>query len=181
MISRGARAMLARSFELAGRRVDEARLDSLLKEFLEHYAANIAVYSRPFPGLAPLLEQYRAAGHIMAICTNKREDMSKKLIGELGLSHYFRAIIGADSLAWKKPHPGHLLGTIEVAGGVPGRAVMIGDSESDILAARAAGVPVIALDFGYSEQPVQNFNPDALISHYEQLPQAIAPFLRRKE
>jgi phosphoglycolate phosphatase len=179
MISRGARAMLARSFELAGRPAPPELLDEMLAEFLDHYSANIAVSSRPFPGLLALLEQYRQEGHLMGICTNKREAMSRRLIGELGLDHFFRAVMGIDSLPWSKPDPRHLLETIRAAGGSPQGTVMIGDSESDILAAKAAKVPVIALDFGYSVEPVENLNPDAIISHYDQLPQAIEPFISR--
>ncbi len=169
MISLGARAMLVKGFKLAKRPKSDAQYDELLEIFMAHYSQNIAVHSHPFPGTIKVLETLKANGHPMGICTNKPEGLSKQLLNALSMEHFFSAIIGVDTLAVKKPHPGHILGTIEALGGSHERAVMIGDSETDIKAAQAAGVPVIALDFGYSIEPVANFHPDAIVSHYDEL------------
>ena len=90
------------------------------------------------------------------------------------MTHHFEAICGSDTFAAKKPHPDHLLGTIARAGGAPDRAVMIGDSRPDIDAAKAAGVPVVAVDFGYTDIPVTDLSPDRVISHYDDLDKAVA-------
>jgi phosphoglycolate phosphatase len=90
------------------------------------------------------------------------------------LSRFFAAIAGRDTLPTSKPHPGHLLGTIDMAGGDASRAIMVGDSKVDIATAKAAGVPVIAVSFGYTDAPIGTFEPDAVIDHYRELGPAIA-------
>jgi phosphoglycolate phosphatase len=104
--------------------------------------------------------------------------MSRLLLDALDLSRFFSAIAGRDTLPNSKPHPGHLLGTIDLAGGDPSRAVMIGDSNVDIATAKAAGVPVIAVSFGYTDTPIAEFEPDAVIDHYRELEPAIAALQR---
>jgi len=177
-ISNGAWAMLRESLLMAGRPPDDDLLDRLFDDFIDHYSANMAVHSRPFPGLLPQLEALSARRLAMGICTNKREAMARQLLQELGLDHYFKTVLGGDSLPFRKPHPGHLLAALGELGTSPERAVMIGDSASDILAAQAARMPVIALDFGYSSQKLENLNPDALISHYDQLPTVLDTLLQ---
>ena len=169
MISLGARAMIVKGFELAQKPRTDEQLDELFTRFIAHYADHIAVNSRPFPGVIDTLEQLLERGTPLGVCTNKPADLSKKLLKSLNMDHYFNAIIGVDTLLVKKPHPGHILGTIEALGGSHDHAIMIGDSETDIKAAKAANVPVIALDFGYSLEPVANFHPDAIVSSYDEL------------
>ncbi|MCP4932642.1 MAG: phosphoglycolate phosphatase [bacterium] len=178
MISLGARAMIIKGFELAKQPKTDVQLDQLTERFIAHYSDHIAVNSRPFPGVIKLLDQLSARGTPMGICTNKREDLSKQLLKCLHLDHYFSAIIGVDTLAVKKPHPEHITGTIEALGGSSAHAIMIGDSETDIKAAKAANIPVIALDFGYSLEPVANFHPDAIVSHYHDLLPLLDSFLK---
>ena len=96
------------------------------------------------------------------------------MLDALALSRRFAAICGQDTFGIQKPDPEVLRRTIHAAGGNPQRAIMIGDSATDIRTARAAGVPVIAVDFGYSEQPVAELKPDRIISHFAQLPAAVA-------
>src|SRR5262249_12846934 len=111
-----------------------------------------------------------------AVCTNKLEWLSVKLLDALGLSGRFRAVCGQDTFGVQKPNPEVLRRTIQRAGGDAERTVMVGDSGTDIATARAdglAGVPVVAVDFGYSEVPVAELAPDRLISGYDQLPAAV--------
>ena len=169
MISLGARAMLKKGFELGQKPQTEDRLDELWQDFITHYSAHIAVDSRPFPGTLKTLEHLKAAGHPLGICTNKTEELARKLITALDMQDHFKAIVGVDTLGVKKPHPGHVTGTIKAAGGNPQNAVMVGDSETDIAAAKATQIPVIAVDFGYSIEPVATFSPDAIISTYDDL------------
>ena len=176
MISEGARAMLVKGFELAGERLNEQQFDILTERFIAHYADNIVYSSRPFEGVIKALDRLASNDHAMAICTNKTEFLAKKLISSLAMEDYFAAIVGADTLEVKKPHPGHIWGTIEALGGSRERAIMVGDSENDIISAQAANIPVIAVDFGYSIEPVANFNPDAILSNYDDFPTILASF-----
>jgi phosphoglycolate phosphatase len=171
-IGYGARVMIERA--TAAARLSEAEHDRLLERFLDYYSAHIADGSRPFAGAVDALEGFRAAGARLAVCTNKREGMSRQLLDTLDLTRLFAAIAGRDTLATCKPDPDALLGTIELAGGNSSRAVMVGDSKVDIATARAAGVPVIAVSFGYTDAPIGDFAPDAVIDHYRELAPAIA-------
>ena len=110
----GARVMIEDALRIAGAEED---IDQMLAEFLVHYEANIAVESRPFPGAVASLKTLAAAGARLAVCTNKREYLSKKLLAELGLQHYFHGIAGRDTFAVSKPDPGHLTQVIVQAGG----------------------------------------------------------------
>ena len=172
MIGQGARALIARGFEAAGAPADDATLDRLFDRFIDHYRAHIADHSRPFPGLIATLDRLAAAGARLAVCTNKRTDLSVALLEALGLADRFAAIVGADTAPAAKPDPRHLTLTVERAGGRIDRSVMVGDSASDLGAARAAGVPVILVSFGYTDIPARDLGPDGLIDHFDQLAEA---------
>lgn len=165
-ISFGARRMIEIGLASRGCTLDPATVDRLLTGFLDHYLATIADQSRPFPGLPAVLDELAAGGARIAICTNKLEGMAIALLDALDYTSRFHFISGRDTFAVCKPHPEHLLQTIARAGGRARQAIMVGDSDVDIATAKAAGVPVIAVDFGYCEQPVARFQPDAVISHY---------------
>jgi phosphoglycolate phosphatase len=145
-------------------------IDRMLAEFLVHYEANIANESRPFPGVVAALEELAAQGATLAVCTNKREYLSRKLLKQLDLARYFSALAGRDTFAVSKPDPGHLTRLIALAGGTPSRAVMVGDSDIDILTAKAASVPMILVSFGYANAPLDHLAPEAVIDHFDQLP-----------
>jgi len=174
LIGGGARAMIVRGLEADRRTVTPERLDELFRDFVAHYTEHVADLSRPFPGVGEALDALSASGHHFAVCTNKFERQSLLLLDALKLSDRFKAICGQDTFGVAKPDPEMLRRTILAAGGDPASAIMIGDSETDVLTARAAGLPVIAVDFGYSERPVAEYAPDRLISHFSQLPQEIA-------
>src|SRR3569833_2921040 len=166
MIGGGAKAMLARGREADGRAVTDALMNRLFAEFIAHYTDHIAARSRPFPGLSDALDALDASGHRFAVCTNKLERLSVQLLRALDLADRFEVICGQDTFGIQKPDPEVLRRTIAAAGGSPSEAVMIGDSATALRPARAAGVPVIAVDFGYSETPVAEFSPDRIISHF---------------
>jgi phosphoglycolate phosphatase len=151
-----------------------AQHEALLARYLDYYGSHIAVGSRPFEGLLPLLAKFQAAGVKLAVCTNKMEDLSRRLLDALDMSRYFVAVAGRDTLRSAKPHPDALLGTIALAGGSKERAIMIGDSGVDVATGKAAGVPVIGVSFGYTETPVRDFYPDVVIDHFDELEPAIA-------
>jgi len=167
VISFGTREMLRVGIEAQGEKPTDGRLDALFHDLLDHYGANIAVESRPFPGLTSVLDELRAASARIAVCTNKREGMSRLLLETLGMTDYFDAITGRDTFPVHKPDPEHLLGAIRFAGGDRARSVMVGDSETDVLTARAATVPVIGVTFGYTDKPIFELGCDGVISHYD--------------
>jgi phosphoglycolate phosphatase len=165
-VGHGARIIIEEGLRRAGADDD---VDQMLAEFLVHYEANIARESRPFPGAVAALEGLAAQGARLAICTNKREHLSRQLLQALQLEGYFRAIAGRDTFAVSKPDPGHLTGVIALAGGKPSRALMVGDSEVDLRTARSASVPVILVSFGYAPFPLDGFAPEAVIDHFDEL------------
>jgi len=167
-VGHGARALIARGCAATGDPVDERTIESLYQEFVIYYAANIAEASKPYPGLIPFLDRVRASGIVMGICTNKLESLSVQLIHALGLSQYFGAIVGPDTIGIAKPDPRPFQETLRRMGKPDARAVMFGDSETDIKTAQNAGVPVVAVSFGYTHQHVSHFNPTAIIDHYDE-------------
>lgn len=152
----------------------EAEVDRLLAQFIAYYEVNIARESRPYPGVVEAAHSLRAAGAILAVCTNKRESLSRNLLDALDLAPLFSALAGRDTFPVHKPHPDHLTGAIRLAGGSVDRAVMVGDSDVDIATAKAAGIPVVAVSFGYTQEPVTAFSPDRIIHHYDHLVAAVA-------
>jgi phosphoglycolate phosphatase len=174
LIGGGARAMIVRGLEAEGRTVVPAELERLFQDFLAHYSEHIADRSRPFPGLTDALDALAANGSRLAVCTNKLEHLSVLLLKQLGLAHRFAVICGQDTFGVQKPDPEVLRRTIAAAGGTLRNAIMIGDSLTDIRTARAADVPVIAVDFGYTDRPVSELGPDRIISRFTDLPLAVA-------
>ena len=174
LLGAGAKAMIERGFRLADAPLDGATLERLFAAYIPLYEARIAEESRPFPGAVAALDRFAAAGWRLAVCTNKLESLSRRLLDELDLSPRFAAICGGDTFPVRKPDAGHLLGTIARAGGDPVRTVMVGDSATDVDAARNAGVPVVGVTFGYTDTPVARLSPDAVIDHFDDLWAAVA-------
>jgi len=177
LVGAGIRPLIERALVQQRRALDEATVDALFDLYLVHYEAHIADHSRPYPGLEPALDQLAGAGFRLAVCTNKFEALSVRLLDALGLTERFAAICGQDTFPVKKPHPEALLQTIARAGGDASRAIMVGDSETDVRTARAANVPVIGVDFGYTPIPMAELAPDRLIGHFDRLPQAVSDLL----
>ena len=173
MIGAGVRPLLLRGLASKGIKLPPEQVDQLFAEFLDIYAAHIADRSRPFPGLERALDALSAEGCRLAVCTNKLEWLSVKLLKQLELASRFVAICGQDTFTMRKPDPEMLRLTIARAGGDTGHAVMIGDSMTDVATARAAGIPVIAVDFGYTETPPKELGADRLISHFDELAPAV--------
>jgi phosphoglycolate phosphatase len=173
LLGAGGRALIRRGYASAGRPLEEDRLEGLFRTFLAFYEDHIAVHSHLYPGVVAALDDLERRGYQFAICTNKMEGTAKKLLEVLGIAGRFRAICGQDTFAVSKPLPGALLGTIEQAGGSAHRSVMVGDSRTDIDTAKAAQVPVIAVDFGYTDRPVSEFHPDRIIGHFDELVAAV--------
>lgn len=177
-IGHGGRVMIEQALREHGRAAEEELTAAMLRDFLDYYTANIPGKSRYFNGVAEVLQNFAEAGYIFAVCTNKAEALAKKLLNalnaQLNMPCPFAALCGGDSLAWKKPDPRHIFSAIAQAGGDKDRAIMIGDSAPDILAARNAGIPSVAVSFGYSDVPIAELQPSIIIDSYAELTPALA-------
>jgi phosphoglycolate phosphatase len=173
MVGGGARNMIERGLTAEGRSLATAEIDQLVRDFIEHYAAHIADRSRPFAGLEAALDQLAQGGCRLAVCTNKLEWLARRLLDALGLTRWFVAVCGADTFGLQKPDPELLRHTIRQAGAPPGWAVMVGDSISDIAMGKAADIPVIAVDYGYTETPVADLGADRVIGNLADLPRTV--------
>lgn len=169
MIGHGAKAMIRTALSDAGRPHTDTDLTALWSVFIEYYKEHIAVDTRPFDGVSHALNELADAGATLAVCTNKTQALSEQVLDALGLSHHFRAIVGADSVPRKKPDGDHILRTIARAEGSVSRAIMIGDSRTDERAARSAGLPFVFVPFGYEAEPADAMSADAIISCYSEL------------
>jgi phosphoglycolate phosphatase len=180
MIGAGARKLIERGLELEGRSAGPDDIARLTGDFIDHYAAHIADVSRPFDGLESALDDLQASGYRFAVCTNKLEWLSKLLLDRLGLSSRFAAICGADTFGVSKPDPVILQQTVARAGGQLAQAVMVGDAGPDIGVARRAGIPVIGVEFGYTEVPIADLKPDRLVKHMSELPAAVQSLMLQR-
>jgi phosphoglycolate phosphatase len=177
MIGAGARKLIERGLELEGRTANVEDITRLTADFIDYYADHIADASRPFDGLESALDDLCGRGYRLAVCTNKLEWLSKRLLDALQLSPRFAAICGADTFGVSKPDPAILRQTVARAGGNIATAIMVGDAGPDIGVARRAGVPVIGVTFGYTDVPIADLKPDRLITHMHDLPAAVAALL----
>ena len=170
LVGRGAKALLMRGFAMAERPLESEHEKRLIERYVELYFERITRESRPFPGLEQALDALQGAGARLVVCTNKRTDLSLALLEGLGLARRFGAVVGADAAPAPKPDPRHLQTAVEAVGGRLERALMIGDSEADVGAAKNAGVPVVAVAFGYCDGPVQDLGADVVIHDFAELP-----------
>lgn len=169
MVGQGARKMLLKGFAETGRALSQAEVEPLYAEFVAFYSNHIAERSRPFPGAVAFLDRCRQAGIKLAVCTNKLEALTIQLLSELNLARYFSAVVGSDTIGIAKPDAAPYREAVRRAGAAVHASVMIGDSATDILMARAAGVPVIAVSFGYAESPVAELMPDHLVGGFDEI------------
>lgn len=178
MVGSGARVMLQSGFAASGHSLTPEKLEALFEDFLALYDEHLVDTSRPYPGVEVALDRFTADGWRLAVCTNKTYRPALKLLGLLGLADRFAAITGQDTFSFRKPDPRHLTETIRRAGGEATDAVMVGDTATDVDTAIAAGVPVVAVTFGYSATPVGELGATVLIDHFDQLFDAAANLRR---
>jgi phosphoglycolate phosphatase len=177
LLGAGARALIKRGFAASGRTLDPQAIEALFGDYLGYYNAHIVERTRLYPGVDQALTAFARSDWRQAVCTNKIESSAKLLITKLGIAEQFAFICGQDTFGVGKPDAKPLLETIAASGGARKRAIMVGDSGTDIKTARAAGVPVIAVDFGYSDVPVEELGPDRVISHFDELADACEALL----
>ena len=171
LIGGGSRLMLGRALEMTGGPSDTP-MDQLYRHLLDYYEAHIAVHTRLYPGGEAMLEALEARGVRIAVVTNKMEYLAVHLLDTLGLSARLFTIIGGDTLGpgRSKPAPDPLLEMLSRAGaGANTRAAYVGDTTFDTGAARAAGIPCVAVSFGFCDRPPYELGADAVIDHYDEL------------
>ncbi len=180
LISSGGRAIISAGLADVGMEVQRDQVEIFFRLFIDYYQEHVAVHSRLYPGAQTALEGLSRDGYKLAICTNKSYGPTTQLLEKFSIQHYFAAVCGNDSLPWTKPDPRALLSTIQLAKGDPKRCVMVGDTKPDVDAARSAGIPVIAVDFGYSDVPVEALHPDLVMSDFAFLRDQVASISRRR-
>ena len=173
MVGHGARMLLRRGLSASGPEPSDAEIEALVPAFLDFYGVHVADRSVPFPGMTEALDELQGEGARFAICTNKPEALSVSLIEALGLTERFPVIVGADTLPVRKPDPRPLQHAVEQLGGALGQTIYVGDSETDLKTARAAGVPIILVSWGYTPVPASGLGGDVLIERFSDLPEAI--------
>ena len=165
-VGKGAKVMLERALTASGG-FDDALLAHTLPILLDYYEQNLAIHSVPYPGLIAAMDALEQAGVKLAICTNKAERFTIPLMHQIGLSDRFASIVGGDTLGVAKPDPAPIHEMIARAGG--GRAIFLGDTINDIAGARNAGIPSIAVSFGFLDGPLEQLEADAVIDHFDEL------------
>jgi phosphoglycolate phosphatase len=168
MIGGGAKKMLEHGLAQSGP-IEEEEFKRLYRALLDFYGANVSEGSVPYPGLIDALDRLQAGGIKIAVVTNKFESFATHLLRDVGLYDRSGAVIGGDTLGKgnAKPSAAPIHEMVARLGG--GRAVFLGDSIYDMLAARNAGIPSIAVSFGFLLQPVEELGADAVIDHYDEL------------
>jgi len=167
MVGEGARRLIEKGMAATGGWPRAAVVETMLEQFLEHYHLHIADSTRPFPGAEELLSGLQDAGYKLALCTNKPQALTESLMRGLGLERYFSVMLGGDAVPACKPAPDHLLAATAALAGR--RALLVGDSITDVRAARAAGMPVLVVRHGYSRQPLETLGADAIIGRLEEV------------
>ena len=173
LVGGGALVLIERALARAGgapERYDTARM---FERFLDVYRSRLTHESRPYPGVHAALRALARRGHPLAVCTNKPEDLARRMLAELGLDHFGDAVVGGDTFAFRKPDRRTLEAAVERAGGDPEHSVLIGDSRTDVETARNADVPVILVSYGYRTDPIDDLAPDFVAHEFKEVPRLV--------
>ena len=149
---------------------DDGLVDTTFASFMRYYLESSTDKSVLYPGVRETLEKFTQEGLPMGVCTNKPHEISLTVLEALDLQRYFRAVIGGDTLPERKPHARHILETASRTLPDYKQAIMIGDSATDVAAARNSGVPVVAVSYGYRLVPAEELGADSVISDMRELP-----------
>jgi len=170
LIGHGVAERVRKGLQARGETLDAPSLSSAVQGFLGHYTLNLSRRSYPYSHTVQTLTDLAANGWRLVVCTNKLEASARKLLSDHGLLRFFALVAGPDTFGVAKPDPAHLLHCLPDGG----PAIMIGDSEPDILAAKAAHLPVIAMVWGYAQRPVADMAPDAVAQSMQDIPALVA-------
>ncbi len=170
LVGHGAHAMLGEAMRMTGGPAEPERLPGLIDAFIAYYRGHIAAASRPFPGVETTLDRLTGEGVRLGVLTNKPQELTDLLLPAVGLARFFRAIHGAGRFDAAKPDARVFHHVLEDMGGAGAGAVMIGDSATDVATARAAGVPVVLLSYGYTPVPAESLGADAVTGDFTDVP-----------
>jgi phosphoglycolate phosphatase len=173
MIGDGARMLLWRGLDASGGMPEGVDIETLFAEFLRRYTARPLRFGAAFDGVEDALRALGAGGTKLGVCTNKPQAPTDRLLAELDLARHFPVVIGGDSLPVRKPDPGHLLAVLKRLGAAPEEAVLVGDSENDVRAAAATGMPCVLVSFGYTQTPARALGAARVIDHMSELAAAL--------
>jgi phosphoglycolate phosphatase len=170
MVGDGAPILLRRAFAATGAEIDPLASDEIYQTFLDYYEQQPSSPDSIFPGVPETLDLLLARGLKLGLCTNKPERVTTEVLAQLNLARFFESVAGGDTLPVRKPDGGHVSWVMERLGAGKDGAVMVGDNHNDIAAARGAGIPVIAVSYGYPHFPTAEMGADAIIDHFTELP-----------
>jgi len=170
MIGNGVPKLVQRGFNAVGVRPEPTQLDALVAIFVQEYRACATDNTRPYPGIVEALQEIHGMNIPMGVCTNKPEGFTWQILEGLGLSGFFSSVIGGDSTGSRKPDPEPLLACLRGLVAEPAFSLMIGDSVHDVQAARAAGVTVGVVPWGYRTAPVETLGADFVLHDPAGLP-----------
>jgi phosphoglycolate phosphatase len=173
LVGHGAPVMLEEAFKMTGEAADAVRLPGLIDEYIAHYKKHVAVASRPFPGVEKTLRELSKMGSPLGVLTNKPQELTDLLLDKLDLTHYFAAIYGAGRMSYTKPDARIFHDVVRDTAGAdvdPQRAIMVGDSITDVQTARAAKAKVILVSYGYTPEPAETLGADAVTDDFAEIP-----------
>jgi phosphoglycolate phosphatase len=173
----GPLVMIERALLLAGRPIEDVDLTFCYERYLSYYMARPVADTKLYPGVREVLIQLRSVGFALGICTNKPSVMTTLVLKELGLAQYFNGVAAGDDGPYKKPDGRHVELTLSLMGTQHHKAIMVGDSCTDIEAARDFGIPSVAVTYGYEQAEVRSLNADIFIDKFSELPDAITQII----
>ena len=178
LAGRGSKVMLTRSLsDIAKSNEFEDKIDEMTNEFINYYSNNISNESTLKKGLLNFLSWCKDKSIQLGVCTNKQEYLSIDLLKKIKIYHFFEYVAGGDTFKHNKPDPRHLTDTIEIIGGSIKKTIMIGDSETDSNASKAANIPFVLIDDGYTEKKSNEIFHDHLVKDYVGLEKIIEKYL----
>ena len=182
LAGRGSKAMLTRSMheiaELSGKiKKTDNIVEEMTKEFIDFYSKNIVKESALKKGVLDFLTWCKKNSISMAVCTNKQEHLSIDLLKKIKIYHFFDYIAGGNTFNYNKPNPKHLTDTLEIIGGNIKKTIMVGDSETDSNAAKAANIPFVLIEGGYTEKKIDEIYHDHLVKDFVGLEKIIKKYL----
>ena len=182
LVGKGAASMIGRSLWNQARKelkkIDDEKIKSkMVDEFIDYYGKNIAVESKLLPGVLEFLKWCKKNNISMAVCTNKTEHLAVNLLKQINVYDYFEYVAGYNTFDYCKPDPRHLTNVIEIIQGQLKKSIMIGDSETDSESAKAAGLPFILVEDGYTDKTINEIYHNHLIKDFNGIEQIINKYL----
>ena len=182
LVGKGAGALIGRSIwgqakKEFGKIEDKKIKDKMVLDFVDFYAKNIVNERKLVVGVKEFLKWCKNQNISMAVCTNKQEHLSNDLLKKIGIYDYFEYVAGSDTFDYCKPDPRHLTSVIEILDGDVKKTLMIGDSETDANAAKAAEIPVILLENGYTEKNSDEIYHNHLVKDFINIEKIVSKYL----